>query len=335
MRHVLMVLCLAVTGAAFAAHPTTTYDGPIIDVHVHAGTANMNGPTPNAICAGFAADLGYDPAVPWPVFFTKRAQNPICPRPIWGPETDEGVRDGTIAVMERLNITGVLSGAPDQVDAWRAAAPGRFIRGYALNIERDRVSAADVRRDYEAGRFDVLAEVTNQYSGVLADDPRFADYWQVAADLDIPVGIHLGIGPPGSPMLFDGYRIQSPLRLETVLNEHPTLRVYVMHAGWPFVDDLLAMLYSFPQLHVDTGVLQAGLARAEYYDLLKTLVRAGYGDRILFGSDQMNWPGLIEEGVRAINEAPFLSLEQKRAILYDNAVRFLRLDQQEGLQPPP
>lgn len=37
----------------------------------------------------------------------------------------------------------------------------------------------------------------------------------------------------------------------------------------------------------------------------------------------MVWPGLIEE--RAIREAPYLSEEQKRAILHDNAARFLRL----------
>ena len=39
----------------------------------------------------------------------------------------------------------------------------------------------------------------------------------------------------------------------------------------------------------------------------------------------MVWPEAIERSVRAIEEAPFLSDRQKRAILYDNAARFLRL----------
>jgi hypothetical protein len=39
----------------------------------------------------------------------------------------------------------------------------------------------------------------------------------------------------------------------------------------------------------------------------------------------MNWPGAIERGLSAIQEAPFLSEAQKRDILYNNAVRFLRL----------
>ena len=39
----------------------------------------------------------------------------------------------------------------------------------------------------------------------------------------------------------------------------------------------------------------------------------------------MNWPGVIERGLDAIESAPFLSDTQKRDILYDNAARFLRL----------
>jgi len=49
----------------------------------------------------------------------------------------------------------------------------------------------------------------------------------------------------------------------------------------------------------------------------------------MFGSDQMVWPGVIERALAVIEEAPFLSREQKRGILYDNAARFLRLSKEE------
>ena len=55
------------------------------------------------------------------------------------------------------------------------------------------------------------------------------------------------------------------------------------------------------------------------------MVDAGLGKRILFGSDQMNWPDAIGEAIKAIETAPFLDAGQKRDILYDNAARFLRL----------
>ena len=58
-------------------------------------------------------------------------------------------------------------------------------------------------------------------------------------------------------------------------------------------------------------------------ELLRGIVEAGYGDRVMFGSDQMVWPGLIDAAVRSIQEAPFLTANQKRDIFYNNAARFL------------
>ena len=42
---------------------------------------------------------------------------------------------------------------------------------------------------------------------------------------------------------------------------------------------------------------------------------------------QMVWPEAIEKAIEGIEKAPFLSAAQKRDILYNNAVRFLRLDE--------
>jgi predicted TIM-barrel fold metal-dependent hydrolase len=227
--------------------------------------------------------------------------------------------------MEQYNVRGVLSGSPDDVRQWQEKAPGLFLPGLGLNIRTDDTTPDRIAELFASGELAVLAEVTNQYSGVLADHPDFAPFWKMAAENDIPVGIHLGVGPPGAPHLYPDFRVQSPLRMEQVLRRHPALRVYLMHAGYPFVEDLKAMLYLYPQLHVGVGVLQIALPRGEYYRFLEELVVSGYVDRILYGSDQMNWPGAIEEGIKAINDAPFLSLEQKKAILHDNAARFLRL----------
>jgi predicted TIM-barrel fold metal-dependent hydrolase len=53
----------------------------------------------------------------------------------------------------------------------------------------------------------------------------------------------------------------------------------------------------------------------------------------MFGSDQMRWPEKIGEAIEAIEQAPFLTEEQKRDILYHNAVRFLRLEQASRARP--
>ena len=106
---------------------------------------------------------------------------------------------------------------------------------------------------------------------------------------------------------------------------HPKLRLYVMHAGWPMGDEMVALLYAHPQVYVDTGVIDYAFPRAEFHAYLKRLVDAGFADRIMFGSDQMIWPEAVNAAIEGIESAAFLSPQQKRDIFYNNAARFLRL----------
>ncbi|RYG35995.1 MAG: hypothetical protein EON93_05755, partial [Burkholderiales bacterium] len=127
------------------------------------------------------------------------------------------------------------------------------------------------------------------------------------------------------------YRVDmgQPLLLEDLLRKHPKLRIYVMHYGSPFVDQMIAMMFTYPNLYVDVSCNNWAFPRAQFHDALKRMVDAGLEKRILFGSDQMNWPDAIGEAIKSIETAPFLSDEQKRDILYNNAARFLRLSEAE------
>ena len=69
--------------------------------------------------------------------------------------------------------------------------------------------------------------------------------------------------------------------------------------------------------------------RAAFYRYLARITEAGFADRVMFGSDQMVWPGVLEPAVATIADAPFLTETQKRDILYNNAARFLRLSEDE------
>ena len=307
---------------------------PILDMHLHAMPADAQGPPPLAMCTPMQLPV-WNPERSYAESFMSMQKNPQCPDPVWSPETDEEIMNQTIEVMERLNITGVLSGnEPGRIANWMAEAPDRFIPGFVLEFnEAGAVITTDSLRSLHSdGRLAVLGEVVNQYAGIAPDDERMAPYWALAEEMDIPVGIHVGTGPPGVIYLgAEGYRARhhSPLTMEEVLVRHPNLRVYLAHAGYPMLDDLLAVLYAHPQVHVDIGIIVYMLPRPEFYRYLRTIVEAGYGKRVMFGSDQMVWPGVIERAVEVIMEAPFLSEEQKRDIFYNNAARFLRLSDEE------
>jgi predicted TIM-barrel fold metal-dependent hydrolase len=182
----------------------------------------------------------------------------------------------------------------------------------------------------------VLGEVNAQYMGIAPNDTRLAAYFALAEELDVPVGLHLGTAPPGvayaaspfPPRKSPKFRGEAgrPMLLEDVLVAHPKARVYVMHAAWPFLDEMTYMLAMHPQLYVDVSVLQYAIPRPAYHRYLRQLVEAGFGKRIMFGSDGSG--RRLREGVAAIMEADFLTAAEKRDILYDNAARFFRL-------PPP
>lgn len=327
------LFALAFISLAALAVPAQSRE-PIIDMHIH---ARRLGPINDApmLCSPPSAMPRWDNSKP----IGSGVHEASCSHALAPAKNGEQVLRDTVAIMKRDNIIAMASGEPEDIARWRKAASARIIRGLDLRIvprsksERfQRRSPEDVRALYAAGSFDVLGEVMAQYEGVTPDDPRLEPYWALAEELDIPVGIHLGPGGGGDAYSGDPLYLaanSSPLRLEPVLIRHPRLRLYIMHAGYPFIDDLLALLEAHPQVYVDIAAIVGTEPRAAFYRYLSQIVEGGFGDRVMFGTDQGVWPKLIERSIEAIHTAPFLTKRQKRNILYNNAARFLRLSATE------
>jgi len=309
---------------------------PIIDMHLHVRAAGYAGGDPPPMCTPFAVMPRSDNRVG--VYEGMAFNREPCANPIPASSTDHEVMRDTLAAMERHNIYGVVSGEPDALARWMAVAPSRIIPAVDYRLPQTpgtrhvgTRTLQELRRLHRQGRLRVIGEIMAQYEGVSVDDPRMEPLWSLAEELDVPVAIHMGPGEPGQPYAGGGYRVAlgDPLLLEPVLTRHPRLRVSVMHAGYPMAERMRAVMFSYPQVYVDVGGIVYTEPRESFYGFLRELVEAGYGDRIMFGSDQMIWPGVIDAAVRTIEEAPFLSREQKRDIFYNNAARFLRLSPEE------
>jgi predicted TIM-barrel fold metal-dependent hydrolase len=250
--------------------------------------------------------------------------------------------------MDSLGVgTVVMIGTPAQLAELPDRPGTRILRSLLLPCVGGRMPNAgipcyagggdwppldSVRALITSGRIQMLGEISTQYLGLRVDDPRLEPYLALAEELGVPVGMHLGIGPPGisyadtpsPPYKSPDYSgaAGDPLALEAVLRKHPRLRVYVMHAAWPWRDAMLYLLYMHPRLHVDVSVLQYGIPRPAYEDYLRDLVHAGFARRIMFGSDGS--ARRVREGIEAIRAMSFLTEEQKADILGGNAGRFFR-----------
>ena len=302
---------------------------PIIDMHMHAWSLKEFGgeSVPGCIGAKGMDMHGVDAAKPFD--FTSQLS---CKVMVSSPGNDAAVMSETVAAMKRLNIvSGVIAGDRPIVAAWMKAYPDLFVPAANFFIDEEpppASHAADLERQVQGGETKVFAEITAQYRGLRPDHPSLEPFYALAERLDVPVGIHMGYGAPGGPYwVYPKYRaaLGNPLLLEDLLARHPKMRVYVMHAGMPMTDEMIALLYSHPQVFIDISADNWGVARKEFHHHLQRLVEAGYGKRIMFGSDQMIWPQSIEVAVDAITSADYLTDDQKRDILYNNAARFLRL----------
>lgn len=282
---------------------------PIIDVHLHAlGAEALRNFGPNPIT--HAAPAG---------------------------SVEENVRR-TLAEMQKYNLVlGIVGGSTvcpgncgEEVARFLAAAPERVWGSAAFG--RPGLNVDSLRAQYSAGTIVAMGEVLAQYEGLSPSDSAFEPYWDLAEKLDIPVGVHTGLSFPGiTQMGAPNFRVAlgNPILLEGMLNRHPKLRVYLMHAGHPFFAETIGILHVYPQVYVDIAVIDWIQPREEFYAYLKALIRAGFADRIMFGSDQMVWPDAIGLAIDAIESAEFLTEEQKRDIFYNNAARFLKLSPEE------
>lgn len=274
---------------------------PVIDMHMHTGM-------PHHVPEGTPALCRPEP----------------CQGEV-GATASANLLQKTLDIMDRYNIVkGFLSGVDlETVDQWKKVAPDQFIASPFI-IKPGTPDSLQLKKDIAAGRFGGIGEIGTQLNGIAPNDPVLEPYFALAEEFNVPLLIHMeGIGP-----YLPNFRSAagSPLMLEDVLVRHPKLRIFVENTGYPYLDEMVAMMYQYPQLYGDLSTITWVIPRTAFYDYLEALVRAGLGKRIMFGSDQMVWPEKIGEAIKAIEEADFLTEEQKRDILYNNAVRFLKMN---------
>ncbi|RIV87521.1 amidohydrolase family protein [Aurantiacibacter zhengii] len=291
-----MSVLLALATAAVAV--------PIIDVHHH------------AIYPGMNADDSFD-----------RVMENLDRRPV------------SRAVIEVKDY--------DQIDRW--LEDERFIIGVPVGCGRNAAEPIyecfpedegwpDIgwlEEQIASGRVQALHEMPPFYSGWQIGNPRYDPYLALAHRYDIPVGIHIGKGPPvfahepGMHLNYDP-AAGNPATLRPVLEKYPGLRVWLQHVGAgvgmegiePYTQETMALLADYPNVYVDLSVTNATHPLEVYSDELRRLFDAGFGDRVMFGTDNY----FSDEIIARMDQIAWLTDDQKRAILHDNAARFLRLE---------
>jgi predicted TIM-barrel fold metal-dependent hydrolase len=302
MKLLLIIFGLVGIPCLIFAQTATNKKLPIIDMHLH------------AFPAGYMGEAN----IP----------NPVTERPS-GAAGDEELMQATLMELRRYNIVkAVASGPLEVVYRWKSEEPKRIIGGVHFDEVTSLPDVEKLRQQFIAGQLGVLGELAAQYVGLPLTDSLFEPYLTLAEELDIPVGVHTGLGPSETPYTCcPKFRVTygNPILLEEVLIRHPKLRLYIMHGGWPYLEETKAIMSVYPQVYADLAVINWIIPRVEFHGYLQDLIQVGFEKRLMFGSDQMVWPEVIGMAIEGIESAKFLTKEQKRDIFYNNAARFLKL----------
>ena len=320
------VSVLMTWSARVSSQNTSTTVPPVLDVHHHAMDESFPGLGP--MCPNTSAFTASDPSTKEAPFGWIQEE---CTPKLYPSAKGEYLKD-VVAEMERLNVTAVVFGDPESVRKWTDAAPKRVIPGTGFNKglqPEARIPLEELRQTFTKHGFKAMGEIGLQYEGLSPSDPSVDGYFALAEELDVPVAIHMGTGGSGrANVAMPKYRgsMGDPLLLEELLARHPKLRVQVMHAGYPMIDNMLTVLQASSHVYVDLAGLIWSYPLKEVNRYIERLVDAGFEDRVMFGTDQLAWPKLMAYSISIIQNADYLTPKQKRDILYNNAARFLRLD---------
>jgi len=204
-----------------------------------------------------------------------------------------------------------------------ATKPKQFegILEWSLSIRSDRLIplgsihpdaddvAGQVRRLADAGLIGM--KLHPMYQQFAVDEPRLDPLYAATADAGLIIVMHSGYD-----IAFDDSELANPVRIASVLDRHPDLKLVATHLGgwkdWRRVREQLADR----EIYIETSFSLDWMPADEAVDLMRTL---GV-HRLLFGTDSP-WADQTEEIRRMA--ALDLTDAEREAVFGGNAERFL------------
>ena len=196
-----------------------------------------------------------------------------------------------------------------------AESGGRIVGAASYNPFRITESVAEVERCVRDYGFRYVWFHPLSF-GLAPNDRRFYPLYAKCAELDVAVGFQVGHSAEVLPS-----DVGRPMLADDVAIEFPELRMNLSHTGWPWVDEWCSMLWRHPNVYGDISA---------YYphsldDRLVAFMDSSRGrDKVLFGTNGLGLGRCRQEFL----ELPIRE-ETKRMVLHDNAVRFLKLDEND------
>ena len=283
--------------------------------------ASETDPTPaepaRVAAAGPAQPAGYGMANYGRIFRSRREGGDARPE----ADLDEYVK--------KLARLGIVRSVPFGVSNEESAAllrryPGRFLglARISINAFKGMTGVRELERLVREEGFVALG-VSALVDCIPASDRRYYPLYTKAAELGIPVRIYSSMNYANDRP----YDLGHPRHLDQVAMDFPELRIIGGLGGWPWVNEMVALVRRHPNLHIDTSAHRAkylGQSGSGWEMLIQfgnTLIQ----DKVLVGLSA----GLVGQPHETLIEE-YMSLPLKDTVkekwLYQNAARVFGLE---------
>ena len=159
------------------------------------------------------------------------------------------------------------------------------------------------------------------FLGYEIDSRELYPIYSAADDLDLIVSLHTGINYARSvPM--SGHH---PLKIDQISSDFQDLKIIACHAGWPWVNEMVAVARRHPTVFLEFGALSPKYVGAQGtgWETLRRFMDNVLSEQILYGSD---WPVMnIARCLKEWNEME-LKASTLENLLWKNAAKLFNLN---------
>jgi len=232
------------------------------------------------------------------------------------------------AYVEKLGKLGIVRSVPFGVSNEETAQLLRRFPGRFLGLARISIAALhgmrgvrELERLVRDEGFCALG-VSALVDCIPASDRRYYPLYTKAAELGIPVRIYSSMNYANDRP----YDLGHPRHLDQVAMDFPELKLIGGLGGWPWVNEMVALVRRHPNLHVDTSAHRAKYLgqRGSGWEMLIQFGNTLIQDKVLVGLSA----GLVGQPYEALIEE-YLGLPLKDTVkekwLYGNAARVFGL----------
>ena len=241
-------------------------------------------------------------------------------------EGDDSPKMAMDAFVDRLSTLGIERAVPfgisnDEIAVLLRTYPERFLGLARLSCLHGMRGVRELEHRVRQEGFQALG-VSALVDCLPASDRRYYPLYAKAAELGIPVRIYSSMNYATDRP----YDLGHPRHLDQVAMDFPELTLIGGLGGWPWVNEMVALVRRHPNLHVDTSA-----HRAKYlgqpgsgWDMLMQFGNTLIQDKVLIGISA----GLVGQPYETLIQE-YLNLPLKDSVkekwLYRNAARLFGL----------